>query len=510
MAKTKKAMTKRQRSLVTAAIALLAVILVVVIILVLPEKEKEEESTSSSTSVADLIPLISYKPEEVAELKVENDKDGYTVVVYEDKTKNDDGEEEISYSMEMEELEGISVLDSANFSVLSSKMTNIKAEELITEDVSRKGEFGFDDPLATLTFKLRDGSSNTLIIGAAAPADAGYYVLYEDKIYLAQTSTCEIFLKGYRDFVAMTLTMEVDLEQYSIMFAGLKISGTLHPEEIEISYDAEATAASEYVLTSTTYKMKAGDIEKGVRSLIVDEKFKTLLNLKASEVIEANPTEAQLKEYGLDEPYSEIEFSLFADAEQKETVEYSIKISEPVDGSCYVMHDDVNVIYKMDIPEENMFKYTFNDMVNTMPLVPYITKVERMILTTPEKEYVFDIEHILDEEEKEDIIVTYEGRTLISDYFRTFYGTCIGITGDEYVNIEEMPSINSLGKPLLEITFQYINGGREDDVISIYEGPIRRAYVAYNGQLEFLSKTTKLETALENLEKVLNDQETSY
>ncbi len=506
MSQAKKPLTKRQRSMLLAGIALLAAILVIVLLLIIPDSKGTDESSSSSgTSQVELIPLVEATAENLKKVEVVNDAGGYTALI-EKVTK--DGKD--SYTIAIEELGDISALNTSNINSLSSRLTSIKATQLISEDASRKGEFGLDKPQATVKYTFADGSGATVEIGAEAPDGAGYYMLHDGRIYLAQTNMGLIFLQDYRYFVDMTITMAVDLEQYAVTFAGFKLGGTLRPEEIDISYDPDAGTRSEYVLVNSSYRMTCGELEKTVRSSIIDNYFKTVLNLTATEVVAIEPDEAELKKYGLDEPYSTVEFSLFTDSENKESVSYTLRFSEPKDGSCYVMHDDVDVIYKIDTAEKTMLDVSFNDMVDNMTLLPYITKLSRIVYKTPEKEYVFDLDNFINDEGKEDLTVTCDGKTLNTDYFRTFYGTTIGITGDEYLNVEDVPDIASLGKPILEIIYEYTDSAKENDVVQIYEGPTRRSYVAYNGKIEFLSKTTKVTLSMKNCEKVINGQETSY
>ena len=505
MAKAKKPLTKRQRSMLIAAAALLVVVLVVVIIAVIPGGKGEEESSSSQVSTVELITLVEAAPGDLDRVEVSNVNGGYTALLA---TETVDGTE--TYKMRIEELGKVDAIDTANFSALSSRLSSIKATDLITDDMSRKGEFGFDSPQSTVKYVFNDGREVTIYIGDAAPSTAGYYVMSEDKIYLAQLNMCTLFLQDYRYFVDRALTLSVDLEQYSVQFAGFKLGGTMRPDEIVINYDPSVMTESEYILVGSSYRMKAGELEKGVRASIIDNYFPTVLNLTASDVMVVEPTEAELKEYGLAEPYSEVEFSLFLDETMKDFYSYTLKISEPKDGACYVMHDDVDIIYKMDFSDKTMLDVTFNDMVDTMPLLPYITKIESIVYKTPENEYVFEIEHYTDEDDKDQIIVTCNGETLNSDYFRTFYGTTIGITGDEYLNVEDVPDIATLGEPILEITYKYIGSEKADDVVAVYKGPTRRSYVAHNGQIEFLTKTTKVELSMKNCVKVLNGEETSY
>ena len=504
MAKAKKPITKRQRSMIIAGAVLLAAVLVVAILAIIPGGNTEEESSSES-SAPELITLVSSTADNVKEVRIENDNGGYTAVV---EPETVDGE--TTYMLSVTELGDIQAINSTNLTSLSTRLTSIKATQLITEDAGRKSEFGFDAPQATVKYSFRDGTGATIYIGADAPDSAGYYVMFEDKIYLAQTNMCTLFLQDYKFFVDMALTPEVDLEQYAVTFAGFTLGGTMRPDEIKVSYDKDAVARSEYILVSSSYRMTCGELEKSVRSSIVDNYFNTVLNLTAAEVMAVEPTDAELKKYGLDEPYSVVGFSIYSDEAMTETVDYTLKISEPKDGSCYIMHDDVDVIYRMDFVEKTMLDITFNEMVDNISILPYITKVEQIVYRTPEKEYVFDLEHFTNDEGKEDINVTCGGKTLITDYFRTFYGTTIGITGDEYLDAEDVPDISTLGEPILEIIYKYTGDVKEDDIVQVYEGPTRRSYVAYNGKIEFLSKTTKVTLSMKNCEKVLNDQETSY
>ena len=72
MAKAKKPLTKRQRSMLIAAAALLVVVLVVVIIAVIPGGKGEEESSSSQVSTVELITLVEAAPGDLDRVEVSN------------------------------------------------------------------------------------------------------------------------------------------------------------------------------------------------------------------------------------------------------------------------------------------------------------------------------------------------------------------------------------------------------------------------------------------------------
>ena len=172
MAKAKKPITKRQRSMMIAGAVLLAAVLVVVVLALIPGGKPEEESSSESSST-ELITLVSSTADNVKEVEIKNDNGGYTAVV---EPETVDGE--TTYMLSVKELGDIQALNSTNLTSLSSRLTSIKATQLITEDAGRKSEFGFDAPQATVKYSFRDGTGATIYIGADAPDSAGYYVMF--------------------------------------------------------------------------------------------------------------------------------------------------------------------------------------------------------------------------------------------------------------------------------------------------------------------------------------------
>jgi len=506
MAKAKKTLTKRQRSLVTAGIVLAALLLVVGVILVIPAADPLDGESSESSQKEEGIRILEMDPEAIKDITVENAFCEYTLELI--TGTYDNGEEYVNGKIK--EMEGVVVPDTQSLNNLAYYAVDLFARQIITDDLSRKAEFGLDDPEVTVTYNFKDGSTDVLLLGAVDASAHGRYALYNDVIYLAYDAAIGLYAKDYASFVSAGITPEYNVEEDDFSYREIKFSGTYYPEEIVVSYDKEAFVQNEYVLSTSAYKLTCGDIVKKANMDTIEKRFVTIYNLVATEIAEVCPTEATIAKYGLDKPYIQIDFAIYNDDTRTEATEYLIKISEPKDGVCYAMNQYNDTIFVLSVDGVDAFGLTFSDLVNKMTLIPYITKVGEIEYNTPDGKYVFTLEHFTNDNDEADIVVECEGRRLITKYFRTLYTSTIGITGDDYLDLEDIPDIDTLGEPEVEVIIKYADGGRDDDVISMYKGPTLRYYVAYNGQIEFLSQSNKIDLMLKNIVKILNDEAPSF
>ena len=505
MAKSKKPLTKRQRSLVTAGAILAALILVVGVLFVLPSAEQPEESESSSEK-EEGIRIFGFDSKMLETIEVENAFCEYTIDIT--TGTYDSGEEYTAGTIR--ELENVVNVDTTSIGQLVYYGVDLFARQIITDDLSRKAEFGLDDPEIVLTYNFSDGTSDQLYLGAVDASAIGRYVLYNDTIYLAYDAAIGLYAKDFKEYVSAGISPERTDEETDVSYKYFNFSGTKYTNDIIITYNEESFNQNEYVLNTSAYDLVYGDVKKTASMDAVEQRFINIFNRTAKEIVEVDPDDATVAKYGLDEPYVRIDYAVYTDDTHTEAIEYFIKITEPVDGVCYAMNQTEDVIFLMEIAGNDVFTMGYNDVVNKMSLVPFITKVEEISYKTPDGEYVFTLEHFTNDEDEADIIVECDGQRMITDYFRTLYTSTIGITANEYLDVDEIPSTSTLGDPAIEITIKYINGGRDDDTITMYKGPALRYYVAYNGQVEFLTQNTKVDLMLNNITKVLNNEEPEF
>lgn len=315
----------------------------------------------------------------------------------------------------------------------------ISAEQIISENLDRKADFGLEEPVAKVTATYSDGNTATYYLGDKAPANNEYYMMAEgdERIFTvwtnyannAKTKLDDLRKHGGIDIIAedvskITITNTLG-ETYSI---------SLIPKEGSISIARwQFTQPSIHDADSTSL---TGDGEN-VTGLINELVSNSLNDLLASEV-----SDAQIKEYGLDEPIATVSISN-ADGY---TITY--KIGKYDSDSYYsLMFEDGDNIYKeyksyLKFIENPMFKYydKFLALIN-------ISAVDKLEINLPGLKTTTVFEHIqkLDEDGKKK--VDANGNPLM--------GIFAAVDGQEMPDEDIEGASEGIGTPLEQVKWFY-------------------------------------------------------
>ena len=165
-----------------------------------------------------------------------------------------------------------------------------------------------DNPQYIIRIVTTDGAKLTLELGNSALDGSSVYALYEGGVYLISDDILDSVSKTRYSFLDNEIT-EVEPSDYDK--AVIELSGTVRPQTITLEIDTveseeetessgdEAVVSStekQYTLTTPTVQT----ITEASASQVTDG----LYSLYANQIAAVNPTEEQLAEYGLDEPYS--------------------------------------------------------------------------------------------------------------------------------------------------------------------------------------------------------------
>ena len=180
--------------LITLIVAVILGGALTALLLTQPETEDESSSSSATSSSTD-ISLFSYEDEDVESITVKNADGEFKILTRTETTESASSEEEDS-SSEAEEktvfyLDGIdeSLQSSSSVSTVADYGTSLSAtSEIGSADELSLSEYGLDAPSVTVTTILKDGKENTYSVGNESPL-SGYYILYNDKVYVASVST---------------------------------------------------------------------------------------------------------------------------------------------------------------------------------------------------------------------------------------------------------------------------------------------------------------------------------
>jgi len=213
-------------------------------------------------------------------------------------------------------------------------------------------------------------------------------------------------------------------------------------------------------------------------------------------VIAFELTDEILEKYGLKDPYSKVT----ADYADQTITLMSSKPDE--NGMAYVMNSTLDVIFQVNVSELGWVTTTYEDLVNKLVIAPMVSELSKITVMTPSKTYAFDVKTVPKEDDETSTTTTfsYNGKELTAANFRKFYRNMMNAKHQEFT--EKQPS----GDVILTFKYEYTDG-RTPNVVEFFKGENRMVYISLNGDCESLENESYVEKILEDVEKVVNNEE---
>ncbi|HIS70082.1 MAG TPA: DUF4340 domain-containing protein [Candidatus Gallacutalibacter stercoravium] len=490
-------MNKKLRGIIIGCVAVVVLVAALIVLSNLPADSSETASEDAAASTA-AIYLNDKQAANVRKVEVTNETGSYVVNVTEESEYTIDG------------LDNAPLSDTSMQSFLSD-IGSINAKALIDEEGTDLNQYGLGQPRATVTVTYSDGSSNEVRIGNDAPASEGVYCMVDDdpKVYLFLTSKVDDLLLGALDMVDKTITNTGVVEpEESTTSSGddenanlttlvkLTLGGTSREEPIVVEPSTHPNSYSLYDITSPNHRVTNSDATGPLLT--------NLFGLTAEEVITVNPTQEELEQYGLADPYSTAE-AIYP----SETI--SLICSAPQDGYVYVMNRDKNVIYRMadeiiDTSSETRFSSLswinaqYSDLLSHLVTTPYIGDLKSLTVSTADQSYTFDLSTVKDENDTDVTTAKYQGEELDIDIFKDFYQVVIAASNEGMLD-EEVE-----GEPVLTYRFEYTEG-RDEDVVEFYSTSNLRALIKLNGDGGTYCYQSYVDKAIADIQRLLNGEE---
>ena len=225
--------------------------------------------------------------------------------------------------------------------------------------------------------------------------------------------------------------------------------------------------------------------------------------LSASDVAAIHPDEAMLAEYGLDDPYTVVDFN-----RDGEDFHLDIGASDG-SGNRYVMTDGKDVVFVVAESSLPWISIDITKMFSSILYLPFIDDVSQVDLMLNGETYSFEMELAEPEEPEEGEEaeepslgrVTYNGQELDLDNYRTMYQFFL-LAPAEDLNLD-----GATGELIASITYHYHDDPDRTDTIEFYQISDRRVALGLNGDISFTSRIAYITRLEENLEKLLNGEE---
>ncbi len=407
----------------------------------------------------------------VTSINIKNPSGEYSIVPFKDKDGNRNyklkGYDNIDQNHEMI----IGVVDFAY---------DVKAYEKLDDEYSEK-DCGLDKPVITVEVEGKEGKEFSFYFGDTVPGDNGYYLKtsFADGIYLVETDHYTRFSYEKTDYIQTNLMNAWmsegendiyfdDSTQTIIRYDNIKISGAGLKKDIELIYDTESKSAQVYLMKSPAHTYADSD------------KINTLLKpfndgFVAADAYVFNPTQNDLEEYGLADPFRVVEYEIRGE-------KVTIKVGKGPDfdeGYYSLLFNDNDVIYKYTASQSEFLSWTDKDLRAELLFLRDISDVETLTYKLQgQEEYVYEIDVFEDEKGDANPVytVTRNSKKLDDESFRNLYGEICLVKADDY-----MEDISSLtGTPYITLTYEY-NEGSDDEVITFQKYNDRYYRFSING-----------------------------
>lgn len=343
-------MQKQTKVLVACLIAF--VLLIGGAVLALSWEGKTEE-----TATDERIALLTTEKEQIEQISLETEDETIEFL--------NQGEEK---GFSVKGLENVP-LAKGTIDALINRCTALEATQEVGDTESLDlALYGLEAPSIKVKIVLEEGKELMLYIGDEAPGYVGNYALFNEKLYIVDSSTAMNFDKTLYDFVSDEVvpmkTSEVYVEDVKLKNAGREaIHLSYVPEETVVVEEAttgdEAEPTEEEVIPAY-YKMIT-PYAKDLTSYDVTSWTDGIFSLYASDITAIHVGDAQYSASGFDDPLSTLELNMSDGQSYKLTVSY-------FNNNYYLRCNEVPIIYHMneseltwiDITTEALFKSIFN------------------------------------------------------------------------------------------------------------------------------------------------------
>lgn len=449
--------------------------------------------------------LLEYVPADIKKMHIVNEKGSFTVTSYTpttttDETDPDTGEEVTTTDTTEYTLVGYEdfELQSGYPDEIASACAELTFDTVIQEDASDNlSDYGLDDPRSKATVTYTDKKKAVIYVGDDAPQGVGTYIMFgsSDTVYLCDTESVEALLYGVTDLISLTINDSAS-DSDSADFKYLNLTGSAYGEKITIKYSDETDSIyNSYVLTSPSKAYADNDEASNVSGAV--------RGLYASAVVCVNPTQKQLKKYGLSGEYAHV-YAKYPDT----TV--NLYASKPdSDGNCYLMKNNGKIIYQIASSSIPWVTTSYDSLVSDYVLYPQLTGLSAMEVTCDSKTYKFKVKTTVETSTDDSgsttstttTTVKYNGKEMTESYFETFFRNVSLIT------LANTDSKSISGSPACTVKYTYSSKSKSADTIKFYKTGGNTYTVTLNSKVIGQVYSTYVNKLIEQAPKIAKDKE---
>ena len=505
-------LTKTTKTVLIAAVVLLALGAVLMALLLIKPAEKPETSSDVS-SVVEEEPHVQFTDktsDNVLSMSVENSTGTFTfdrqsrVVSSTDEEGNVSSETEYYWtSPQMMGLEP----NASTVKAFINSMAGLSATDEVELGAQDLEKYGLASPEAKVSLSFDDGTSAVLCFGIQNPASAS-------TLYFRMDGSSDVYLVSYysagsafydiRDFVSMKKTESyVTDDPDELDYLIIERRDMEEPVEIRYMYDVEEAAQDEdYIATTFNTHRFVSPVLIEVDTVKGKSVCYGIYGLTMSSCEYLEKTDEALAATGLDDPFATVTFKYGGKRRVLSLGNEIVQVTQTEDEDTpalttvtgyYAMLDDDNGIYAIAKDSAPWYTFDIQTIMSRRPLSAYIYTVDTIDIIIPEGDFTLKITGDADEH-----AFTLNGEEVDDYKTRELYQCLIGSVGDEYYTGE------SGDTPDVTVRFNYREEYRDtfgtaSDVVEFFDSGDRKNIVRVNGVTLFKVRSVYPERLRENV-----------
>lgn len=484
---SEKGMSKNIRGLLAAVAALAVLGSVLAIVLLTGQSDEDTSSIDVDTLANQLLDdeagAVLLNPESADELKEIQIENTEQFRVYQNGRTEED---KAVYTIEgYEDIP----LDTGYISTLVNNASELSADQLIEEHAEDLSKYGLSEPISQVVMTYADGTEFQFSIGSVSPMDSTKtYCAVGDSVYLIKTSLMTNYQKNIHFFLSKVMLEEPADADYPIV-------ESVRIERQDLDYDLYMEYAYDVVEDDSVGGTAATHVlrEPLVAYLNVEKSSDVtngIFGLTAAEMVTIHPTEADLENAGIDNPFCTVT-TVCDDGNT-----YILKLGntytmESGSTAYYACLEGVDILYGVAETRAVWATVQPGDITSANIFGTYVWDIANLEVTAGAERLNF----VGEGEDAKTYSVTKNGETCDTERFRLFYKFLLNIYGEELALGNDMPT--SAPDAEVHLTTQ---DGKEDYTISFYKNGGLNAMIAVNGTPTYKIRSSCIDTLLHNIE----------
>ncbi|NLN45053.1 MAG: DUF4340 domain-containing protein [Clostridiaceae bacterium] len=439
------------KKLILPGILLAALVVGLVLVSVLGK-----DNGGTPTTTANPLTYVYYSPEaEVSTLTIENEHG--EIVLERKETKDETGAVVQQWNVNSPANPAYA---QANVSNLVSTVRAMASVRLIKDGDSDLALYGLDKPAGRATIRKTDGSEGTVLVGNRAGSGSNYYAMVEgtNQVHLIGTGVGESVLKPAMSMLDTTLCSAQYMDLLRVSIQRKTDQATIIANSKPFRDDAVQLVELQWKFDEPLHWM--------ANTMPIEPVITEIIAVKAKQFVAMDVSDADLAEYGLDDPSYRFEVS---DANQTYTITLGAKAGTTL---YYGMSSRIpDAVFLTETKNFTLVEAPVMEWMNKFVYLANITEVAKVDLTFDNTKLNIEIDgksepNVFKINGKDADIKDSSGRS----YFKSFYQTIIGATL-EGVDREANPD---LSKAIVKIEYTF----RDGDPVKVAFVP-RDAYSLY-------------------------------